>query len=176
MLIRNLSIRLPLAALLTLCGSAAMTSAHAGDLHADAERLARGRYLIVAAGCNDCHTPGYAPSGGQVPDAQWLTGDAVGFQGPWGTSYPSNLRLSLATLDETQWLARARTPMLPPMPSPSLKAMTDDDLLAIYAFIRSLGVAGEPAPTAVAPGVQVTTPYIEFTPKNLPQQQAMLTH
>ncbi|TJY59744.1 cytochrome c [Sinimarinibacterium sp. CAU 1509] len=162
--------------ILGLAASALATGAHAAPQHTDAERLARGRYLIVAAGCNDCHTPGYAPSGGQVPDQQWLTGDVVGFQGPWGTSYPSNLRLSLSRLDEQQWLSRARSPMLPPMPAPSLKAMTDDDLLAIYAFIRSLGASGEPAPTAAAPGVQVTTPYIEFTPKNLPQQQAALTH
>jgi mono/diheme cytochrome c family protein len=27
----------------------------------------RGKYLIVIGGCNDCHTSGYAPSGGATP-------------------------------------------------------------------------------------------------------------
>ena len=49
---------------------------------------ARGRYLVQIGGCNDCHTPGYAMSGGKVPEKQWLTGDAVGWNGPWGTTYP----------------------------------------------------------------------------------------
>ena len=26
----------------------------------------RGRYIAKVAGCNDCHTPGYAMTGGQV--------------------------------------------------------------------------------------------------------------
>ncbi|KPK13796.1 MAG: cytochrome C, partial [Betaproteobacteria bacterium SG8_41] len=29
---------------------------------------------------------------------------------------------------------------------------------------------GEPAPAPAAPGVKVSTPYIEFVPKNLPKQ------
>lgn len=33
---------------------------------------ARGKYLIVIGGCNDCHTAGFAPSGGVTPEAQWL--------------------------------------------------------------------------------------------------------
>src|SRR5882672_998171 len=47
----------------------------------------RGSYLAVIAGCNDCHTPGYAESGGKVPESQWLTGTLLGWSGPWGTTY-----------------------------------------------------------------------------------------
>jgi mono/diheme cytochrome c family protein len=138
--------------------------AHAGD----AASVQRGGYVVATSGCNDCHTPGYPESGGAVPRAQWLTGNAVGFQGPWGTSYPANLRLFVQTVSEAQWLERVRQPMLPPMPWFNLRDMSDDDALAVYRFIRSLGPAGEPAPTAAAPGVAVATPYIDFTPKNLP--------
>ncbi len=53
----------------------------------------RGRYLVRIAGCNDCHTPGYAESGGLLPEARWLVGDKLGWHGPWGTTYPTNLRL-----------------------------------------------------------------------------------
>ena len=144
-------------------------SAHAAGAPVDKKSFERGRYLIVAGGCNDCHTPGYPESGGKTPQAEWLTGSAVGFQGPWGTSYPVNLRLAAQNMSEAQWLARVRQPMLPPMPWFNLSEMTDSDLIAMYRFIRTLGPAGEPAPVAAAPGVAVTTPYIEFVPKNLPK-------
>ena len=42
---------------------------------ADSKSLDRGRYLVKIAGCNDCHTPGYAEIAGKVPEDQWLTGD-----------------------------------------------------------------------------------------------------
>ena len=144
-------------------------SAQAAEAPAHKTSIERGRYLIVAGGCNDCHTPGYPESGGKTPQAEWLTGNAVGFQGPWGTSYPVNLRLAAQNMSEAQWLARVRQPMLPPMPWFNLSEMTDTDLIAMYRFIRTLGPAGEPAPAAAKPGVAVTTPYIEFVPKNLPK-------
>lgn len=63
------------------------------DANAAKGSIERGRYLAKIGGCNDCHTPGYGLSGGQVPEAQWLVGDQLGWNGPWGTTYPSNLRL-----------------------------------------------------------------------------------
>jgi mono/diheme cytochrome c family protein len=135
----------------------------------DAGIIERGRYLVRIGGCNDCHTPGYLQSNGEVSEAQWLTGSVVGFQGPWGTTYPANLRHTALSLTEDQWLARAREPMRPPMPWFNLRAMTDEDLVAMYRYIVQLGPAGEPAPAAAAPGVEVATPYFDFTPKNLPK-------
>src|SRR5262245_16886733 len=58
----------------------------------DSAQIRRGRYVVKVAGCNDCHTPGYAQSGGKIPESQWLIGDRLGWQGPWGTTYPVNLR------------------------------------------------------------------------------------
>lgn len=143
---------------------------HAADGSAGMKTIDRGRYLVGIAGCNDCHTPGYAESGGKIAHSQWLTGNVVGFQGPWGTSYPVNLRLYTQQITEAQWLARVRRPMRPPMPWFSLRDMSDTDLVAMYRFIRSLGPAGQPAPAAAAPGQRVSTPYFEFVPKNLPRQ------
>ena len=127
-------------------------------------KVERGRYLVQIGGCNDCHTAGYAQSGGMTPTNEWLTGLPVGFRGPWGTSYPANLRLTIATITEEQWLQFARTPRLPPMPWFNLKAMNDDDLRAIYRFIQALGPKGDRAPTAAGPGQPVATPYIVFEP------------
>ena len=135
---------------------------------AETPALERGRYLLEVGGCNDCHTPGFAEAGGKIPVKDWLTGSPVGFQGPWGTTYPSNIRLTAQAMTEAQWVQYARRPMRPPMPSPALAAMSDDDLRAVYGFIRSLGAAGTAAPTYVPPGQPVRTPYIDFVPKNLP--------
>ena len=128
----------------------------------DAKVVARGRYIARTAGCNDCHTPGYAMSGGQVDEANWLVGDASGWEGPWGTTYPINLRLFMNDLTAEQWLQVARSPARPPMPWFALRDMTDEDLLALYHYIRSLGVAGEPAPSYLPPGEVAQTPVIKF--------------
>jgi len=135
----------------------------------DSKMIARGRYLVATSGCNDCHTPHYPESGGKVPQKNWLVGSPVGFQGPWGTTYPANLRLMMHKMTEKEWMEVARKPLRPPMPWFNLREMSDTDLRAIYAFIHNLGPAGEPAPTYAAPGVVVNTPYIDFVPKNLPQ-------
>ena len=131
----------------------------------------RGRYLVTIGGCNDCHTPGYMEKGPAVPESEWLTGMPVGFQGPWGTSYAANLRLVLNSMTEDQWVKHARQQRLPPMPWFNLRAMTDDDLRAVYAYVRSLGAPGHPAPAYVAPGGKVSTPYFVFVPV-IDQRQA----
>jgi hypothetical protein len=46
--------------------------------------------------------------------------------------------------------------------------MTDDDLKAVYRYVRSLGPKGAPVPHYVPPGRQVNTPYFVFVPQNLP--------
>ena len=142
----------------------------AAEPGADPRIVERGRYLVGVGACNDCHTPGFNEAAGKIPQSQRLVGSNVGFQGPWGTSYPVNLRLYVQSLSEAQWLARVRQPMRPPMPWFNLREMTDADLVAMYRFIRALGPVGEPAPAAAAPGVPVKTPYFDFVPKNLPQQ------
>jgi hypothetical protein len=130
---------------------------------ADSKSIERGRYLVKITGCNDCHTPGYALSGGKVPEKQWLTGDSIGWQGPWGTTYPSNLRLYMQKLSEDDWVKLAKTLQLrPPMPWFALHDMTRDDLRAIYRFTRFLGAAGEPAPSYLPPGQNPKGPFIQF--------------
>lgn len=130
---------------------------------AQSKQIDRGRYLVKIAGCNDCHTPGYAQTGGKVPEAQWLTGDALGWRGPWGTTYPSNLRMYMSSLSETQWVQRAKTMQTrPPMPWFALRDMSEQDLKALYHYVRSLGPGGQAAPAYVPPGKEPRTPYVQF--------------
>lgn len=129
----------------------------------DPALVALGRYLVQTAGCNDCHTPGYAEAGGKVPEQAWLTGDRLGWRGPWGTSYASNLRLRLSEMSRDEWLryARAMQPR-PPMPWFNVRAMSDQDLTAIWAWVKAMGPAGEPAPQALPPGQAPVGPVVMF--------------
>lgn len=125
--------------------------------------IERGRYLTKIAGCNDCHTAGYAQAAGDVPEAEWLTGDHLGWRGPWGTTYPGNLRLLADRITETQWVELGRTVQYrPPMPWFALRDMNDADLVAIYRFLRHLGPAGEAVPAWVPPDREPAGPYVQF--------------
>ena len=131
----------------------------------EAARIERGRHIVRIAGCNDCHTPGFMQNP-KVPEDQWLTGTAVGWRGPWGTSYPSNLRRHLAAWqDPAAWIQMVRSREgLPPMPWPNLHAMTDEELTSVYAYIRSLPVIGEVMPAPVPPDQTPATPWLHMAP------------
>ena len=144
-------------AFLSLCLVMA-TAAHADDIE-------RGRYLVSVGGCNDCHTAQFAETGGQIPETQRLIGVPVGFSGPWGVSYPANLRLTAARQDEDAWMVRVRAGGLPPMPWTALQAMTDADLRSVYRYLRHLGPAGDETPAALQPGAPIPTPHFVFVPQ-----------
>jgi mono/diheme cytochrome c family protein len=131
-----------------------------------------GEYLVKIGGCNDCHTAGYAQSGGKVPVAQWFTGNPVGYRGPWGTTFASNLRLYVDPMSEDDWVRVMRSrDDKPPMPWPSLHAMSGADLRAIHRFIKSLGKAGKPTPQDVPPGVEPQTPFELLAPPMMPASE-----
>jgi mono/diheme cytochrome c family protein len=123
----------------------------------------RGRYLVQIGGCNDCHTPAYPEKGGKVPEAQWLTGDALGWHGPWGTTYATNLRLYMQDLTEDEWVKKGKSlKARPPMPWFNVTAMTTNDLRALYRYIRHLGPAGKPAPAYLPPDKTPPQPHVAF--------------
>jgi mono/diheme cytochrome c family protein len=161
-----------------LIGLALSSNSVAGDLtvnnefSADPDLVERGRYIVHVAGCNDCHTPGYAINEGDVPQEKWLTGDDFGWRGPWGTTYGTNLRIFMNAISENQWIQLARTlRRRPPMPWFNLNAMSEDDLRALYHFTRALGDPGLPAPAALPPEEEPTTAYAMWTRGNQPEDQ-----
>jgi mono/diheme cytochrome c family protein len=150
-------------AILALLLAPVLAAAQGGGSPAKKSQIERGRYLVKIGGCNDCHTPGYIQKNGDVDEKLWLTGDKLGWSGPWGTTYATNLRQFMADKSEQQWVKHARTMTpRPPMPWFNVRAMTDADLKAIHAFTRSLGPAGEPAPAFVAPGTKPAGPVVQF--------------
>jgi cytochrome c553 len=126
-----------------------------------ASDIEAGRYLVLVGGCNDCHTPQYAmTNGAQPPEAEWLRGSTEGHTGPWGTTYGKNLRMTVGRMGEDQWVELLATgSSLPPMPWPSVRAMSDADKRAMYRYIASLpGEVGEQAPAALPPGATPPAP------------------
>lgn len=150
-------------ALLAGCQAASTPPATVASALPQDDLLARGEYMARMAGCNDCHTPGYAERGGDVPKAQWLVGSPLGYMGPWGTTYPANLRLKLAAMDEATWMQySASLHTRPLMPDFNLRTMHAEDRRALYRFIRALGPAGGKAPEFLPPGQPPAPPYMQL--------------
>ena len=124
----------------------------------------RGRYIVEIGGCNDCHTAGYANAGGKAAEADRLKGDTLGYRGEWGTTYPTNLRLSIGKLTEDAWVKYAKTlNTRPPMPWFNVQAMTEADQRAVYQYIKSLpGAAGTASPAFLPPDKAPKQPYIQW--------------
>ncbi len=129
--------------------------------NSDHKTIERGEYLIVIGNCNDCHTQGYLLKDGKVPVSEWLKGSSLGWRGPWGTTYPRNLRLFVKDLSEAQWVEQVKAlTRLPPMPWFNVSKMHEDDLRAIYHFIKSLGEPGEQAPAFIPADQEPPLPYV----------------
>lgn len=111
-----------------------------------------GAHIAVIGGCHDCHTAGYNESGGQVDANVALKGGAP-FEGPWGTTFAKNLRLTVANMSEDDWLTFSDTfQTMPPMPWYNVHAFTDVEARSLYQYIKSLpGGLGDPAPDALPP-------------------------
>jgi hypothetical protein len=90
------------------------------------------------------------PSEPQKPGEVTVSPDFTAWWGPWGVSYTANLTPDPETgigsrYDEAKFINTIRTgkkpegeDLLPPMPWPTYKNMTDDDLKAIYAYLQTL--------------------------------------
>ncbi len=126
-------------------------------------QIERGRYMVLTGHCNNCHTAGYAPKEGNIPEKNWLLGSGpLGWRGPWGTTYASNLRLTVPAMTEEQWVQYIKTfKPRPPMPWWSMAAATEQDLRAMYQYIKHLGPAGEPAQPYLPPDKEPRQPYIQ---------------
>jgi hypothetical protein len=83
--------------------------------------------------------------------------------GPWGTSFGRNLTPDVTTgigsWTEEMFIQTIRDgkhqgvgrPLLPPMPWQMYRQMTDDDLKAVFAFLRSLPPVQNAVPEPVPP-------------------------
>jgi mono/diheme cytochrome c family protein len=140
-----------------------LSGAATGVCSEETSEVERGKYVAVMMGCNDCHTPNYLLSEGKTPEKLWLTGSAFGWRGPWGTTYPTNLRKRILQFTEDEWVAFAKTMKTrPPMPWFNVNQMHEDDMRALYRYVRHLGPDNTEIPAYVPPGKEPTPPYATF--------------
>jgi mono/diheme cytochrome c family protein len=153
-------------ALLIASAAALAAGAQAAEVSAK-----RGEQVAITSGCHDCHTAGYLESGGKLDPAASLKGTGLGWQGPWGTTYPANLRLTAKDKgSEDAFLQYLKTfEARPPMPYFNVHAMDESDIRSLYQYIVSLGDAGEHVPEYLPPGQEPKTPYIVIAPPIMPK-------
>ncbi len=86
------------------------------------------------------------------------------WSGPWGVSFSANLTPDpetgvLRDFTEQQFIQTLRTgrhqgqgrPILPPMPWPLIGQMTDDDLKAVFAYLRQIPPVKNKVPDPIPP-------------------------
>jgi cytochrome c553 len=158
-------------ALAAACAQPAPPPAPAAPAQSPVER---GKYIVSASGCHDCHTPHVMGPNGPEPDMSrmlsghpenavadkapkldmpWIgavSADMTAWAGPWGISYTANLtpdeNTGLGNWTEDMFVTAIREgkhmgtsrPILPPMPWPAFRNYSDDDLKAIFAYLRSI--------------------------------------
>lgn len=115
----------------------------ANDASEPSDLVKRGARLVNLAGCSDCHTPQL--NGKSLPGMEFAGGGI--FSGPWGNVASANLTpdpSGIPYYDEALFLqvmhsgyVKAR-PLSPIMPVMVYANLTDNDLKAIFAYLRTL--------------------------------------
>jgi mono/diheme cytochrome c family protein len=103
-----------------------------------------GEYLTKIANCTGCHTP-VDPTGAPLSGMEWAGG--LNLVGPWGDVHSANLTpdpSGIPYYTEELFLKVLHTgnpggkPLNPVMPWGYFRKMTDADMKAIFAYLRSL--------------------------------------
>ena len=115
---------------------------------AEDAQIARGRYIVSIAGCSDCHTPGGML--GSPDMKRYLAGSDVGFSIPGegvyvGQNLTPDMETGIGKWTSDEIMTAIRKGKRPDgaelsgvMPSASFAHLTDDDALAVAAFLKSL--------------------------------------
>jgi len=97
--------------------------------------------------------------------AGWMAAASETFtawSGPWGISFTANLtpdpsglevwteEMFIKAIREGKHMGQSR-PILPPMPWPVYRNMSDADLKAIYAYLRTIPKVNNHVPDPIAP-------------------------
>jgi mono/diheme cytochrome c family protein len=104
----------------------------------------RGAYMTTIAGCTDCHTPTDS-HGMQLPGLEW--GGGFVLTGPFGRVASANLTpdpSGIPYYDTKMFVDAIRTGSVrarklnPMMPVEVYRGMTDEDLMSIFAYVKTL--------------------------------------
>jgi mono/diheme cytochrome c family protein len=112
------------------------------------DKVKRGFYLVTIGHCLECHTP-FGPPGSGVDFQNSLGKGGREFKGPWGVAVSRNITSSkdkgLGDWSDadikraiTQGVRKDGTKLKPPMGYPYYAKMTDGDVDAVVAYLRTL--------------------------------------
>ena len=132
-----------------------------GPLRAGAGHVARAQR--ASGGPRRCRRRRDLPGG---PWGWAGAGTMTAFAGPWGVSFTANLtpdpETGLGKWTEEMFLATIRSgrhegkgrPLLPPMPLPIVRALTDSDVRDLFAYLQSLPPVRNRVPAPIDPPEQ----------------------
>jgi hypothetical protein len=114
-----------------------------GETTGTSDLVKRGAHLVNLAGCGDCHTP--MVKGQSVPGMEFAGGAVL--SGPWGNVASANLTPDASGIpyyDEALFVQALHSgyvqarPLHPIMPAMVYINLTDSDLKAMFAYLRTL--------------------------------------
>jgi mono/diheme cytochrome c family protein len=106
------------------------------------------------------------PAPPQLPNGPWMavaSANLTAWSGPWGVSYAINLtpdaNTGIGSWSEGTFVKAIRTgrhmgvarPILPPMPWTAFRNLTEDDLRAIFAYLRTIPPVHNRVPEPIEP-------------------------
>lgn len=108
-----------------------------------------------------------APIDTAVTRSRWIytSMDLTAWAGPWGVSFPANLtpddQTGIGTWTEEIFFNAIRQgkhmgsgrPILPPMPWPSVAGLNDEDLRAVFTYLKSLKPISNKVPDPIPPNM-----------------------
>jgi mono/diheme cytochrome c family protein len=130
----------------------------------------RGKYLVGIMDCTGCHTTGALA--GQPDQSHFLAGSNIGFEIPGlGIFYPPNLtpdgKTGLGAWSEQDIVTALRTgerpdgrELAPVMPWRSYSTLTDQDVQAVAAYLKSLPAVEHAAPPPTGASERAPGPYL----------------
>lgn len=141
-------------------------------------RAERGEYLVELLACGSCHTDGALI--GEPNRQRALAGSRIGiaWSNPLGDKYPgvvypANITPDIETgigLWSDQQIANAiragigrhGSRRISVMPWQGYAKISDDDIAAITAYLRSIEAVSHRVPDEVAPGQRASAPFVYF--------------
>jgi len=151
----------------------------AGGYHPrDRDRVERGAYMVELLGCGSCHTNGAFKGSPDTERALAGSNTGIAFTSPLGEEfpgivYPPNItpddETGIGTWSDRQIVNAIRAGVgrhgdrrIVSMPWRGLAALTDDDVDAVVAYLRSINPIRHTVPNEVAPGQLATSPFVYF--------------
>ena len=151
----------------------------AGRYHPnDRDKIDRGAYMNELLGCGSCHTNGAFDGEPDMDRALAGSSTGIAFSNPLGEKYPGIIYPSNITPDEEtgigSWsdqqitdairagVGRHGSRRIVTMPWQGYSRLTDDDVAALVAYLRSIEPINYRVPKEVAPGKSATSPFVYF--------------